>query len=186
MTLEQLLTDKPLCALGAGLLILWAWARTRRPSPQGSDPLALTTTLIRIVCGSLLVLASYDKLGDPAHFAKAVENYQVLPAGLVPLAAVVLPWLEFFTGLCLALGWRHRAAAWVLCLLMGAYALSLSVNLLRGVEMSCSCFSKDSLEKVTGWTVLRDIFLLALGWFVLTSRTQSASMEALLERFRRR
>jgi len=186
MTLEQLLTDKPLCALGAGLLVLWAWARTQRPFSGGTDPSALATTLIRIVCGSLLVLASYDKLGDAAQFAKAVENYRILPAALVPLAAVVLPWLEFFTGLCLALGWRHRAAAWVLCLLMGAYALSLSVNLMRGVEMSCSCFSKDSLEKVTGWTVLRDLFLLAMGWIVLTARTQAASVESLLERLRRR
>jgi len=186
MTLEQLLTDKPLCALGAVLLILWAWTRTRRPSMGGMDPLTLATTLIRVVCGCLLVLASYDKLGDAAHFAKAVENYRVLPAALVPLAAVVLPWLEFFAGLCLALGWRHRAAAWILCLLMAAYSLSLSVNLLRGVEMNCSCFSKDSLEKVTGWTVLRDLFLLGLGWIVLTARTHAASVESLLERLRPR
>lgn len=181
MTLEQLLTDKPLCLLGSVLLALWAVARIKFPGWE-----AAAATIVRVACGCLMVLASYDKLGDAAHFSKAVENYQVLPAAMVPLAAVVIPWLEFFTGLCLALGWRFRAAALVMCLLMAVYSLSLSINLLRGVEMNCSCFSKDSLEKITWWTVLRDLLLLFMGWIAMTSRSSLASLEDLLSRWRGR
>ena len=142
---------------------------------------ALTATLLRMACGAVFIYASYDKMADPAKFSKMVTEYHVLPASVVPLAAVVIPWLEFFTGLCLAVGFKWRGAALVFCALMGIYILSLSWNLIQGVEMNCGCFSLDSTEKVTWLTVGRDVLFLTMGLAALMASNVYASLDQWLE-----
>ncbi|HEY5040020.1 MAG TPA: MauE/DoxX family redox-associated membrane protein [bacterium] len=139
----------------------------------------LLATTFRVLCGAILVYASQDKLGDPEKFSKVVENYHVLPMSLIPLTAVVIPWLEFFTGICLMVGFRWRGAAFLFCALMGFYSLSLSWNLFHGVEMNCGCFSMDSTDKITWLTVSRDILFLGMGFIVLTADKTYASFEKL-------
>ncbi len=140
----------------------------------------ILTALLRVVCGGILVYASLDKLGDPAKFSKFVENFHVLPMNLVPLAAVVIPWLEFFTGLCLAAGFRWRGAALIFFILLTTYTLALSWNLLNGVEMNCGCFSMDSQEKLSIWTVLRDVVFLVMGFIVLTSYSALGTLDSII------
>src|ERR1700727_1708 len=111
-------------------------------------------SLLRATCGIILIYASADKLGEPEKFLKIIENYHVLPADLLPLAAVVIPWLEFFTGLCLAIGFQWRGAAFLFCTLMGIYTVALAWNLIQGTEMNCGLFAMDATEKLTGLTVL--------------------------------
>jgi putative oxidoreductase len=136
-------------------------------------------TLLRISCGAILIYASQDKLGYAEKFSGIVKEYHILPASLVPLAAVVVPWLEFFTGICLALGFKWRGAALLFCGLMGLYTLALSWNLLNGVEMNCGCFSMDSTDKITWWTILRDTGFFGMGLIVLTSPATYASWDRL-------
>jgi uncharacterized membrane protein YphA (DoxX/SURF4 family) len=137
----------------------------------------ITQTFLRVVCGALLVYASLDKLGDPAKFLQVVENYHIPPQNLLPLAAVVIPWLEFFAGLCLALGFKWRGAALIFCALMGFYTLALAWNLSQGAEMNCGCFSMDAVEKLTGWTVLRDLVFLGMGLVVLCAKQTYAAFD---------
>jgi len=136
-------------------------------------------TLLRVFCGFVFVYASLDKLGEAQVFAKLVTAYHILPAELVPLASVVIPWLEFFTGLSLIAGFRWRGAALVYCTLMVGYTFGLSVNLLRGVEMSCGCFSMMDATPVTWWTVGRDLALLIPGLYVLFSDTTRLALSDL-------
>jgi uncharacterized membrane protein YphA (DoxX/SURF4 family) len=148
----------------------------RTSSPKLSMGLMLQT-LLRVACGTLLIYASLDKLGDAAKFLKVIENYHVLPRDLLPLAAVVMPWLEFFTGVCLALGFKWRGAAFLFCFLMGIYTLALAWNFSQGVEMNCGCFAMDATEKLTGWTVLRDMIFLSLGLIVLCAKQTYAAID---------
>jgi uncharacterized membrane protein YphA (DoxX/SURF4 family) len=145
-------------------------------SPQWNTVLILQS-LFRAACGILLIYASSDKLGDPGKFLKIIENYHVLPADLLPLAAVVIPWLEFFTGLCLAVGFQWRGAALLFCALMGIYTLALAWNLAQGTEMNCGCFAMDATEKLTGWTVLRDLMFFLAGLFVLNAKQTYAALK---------
>jgi len=138
---------------------------------------AILATLARVACGAVFIYASYDKMSDPEKFGKLVAEYHVLPAVLVPLAAVVIPWLEFLTGICLAVGFRWREAALVFSALMGIYILSLGWNLIKGVEMNCGCFSLDSTEKITWLTVGRDVLFLAMGLLTLTASKTYVDIE---------
>jgi uncharacterized membrane protein YphA (DoxX/SURF4 family) len=137
-------------------------------------------TLARLAAGLILLVASLDKLGGAEKFSKMVENYHALPPELIPLAAVVIPWLEFFTGLCLCLGFKTRGAALVFSLLMAVYSVSLTVNLAQGVDMNCGCFSMDSTEKISAWTVARDLGFLLLGLAALCGPKTYAALDTLL------
>jgi uncharacterized membrane protein YphA (DoxX/SURF4 family) len=142
----------PWLLLGTGLMVL---TRFQRPETA------------RMFCGLILACASLDKIGDPSQFSHSVENYKLLPPMLVPLAAVVIPWLEFFTGLCLVIGYQQRGAALIFCTLMGVYGFSLGWDLVQNVDLNCSCFSMDCKEKMSWWTVVRDMFFLRTGLIVL-------------------
>jgi uncharacterized membrane protein YphA (DoxX/SURF4 family) len=136
-------------------------------------------TLARIFCGFVFVYASLDKLGEAQVFAKLVTAYHILPSVLVPLAAVVIPWLEFFTGLSLIAGYRWRGASLVYCGMMTGYTFGLAINMLRGVSMTCGCFSMMNAEPVTWWTVGRDLVLLIPGLFVLFSEATRLALSNL-------
>jgi uncharacterized membrane protein YphA (DoxX/SURF4 family) len=142
--------------------------------------MTLGFTLARLAAGFILILASLDKLGGAEKFSKMVENYHALPADLIPLAAVVIPWLEFFTGVCLCLGFKTRGAALIFSLLMAVYSTALAINLAHGVDMNCGCFSMESTEKISGWTVARDLGFLLLGLAALLGPKSYAALDSLL------
>jgi putative oxidoreductase len=156
----------------------WAWASTRREGRAGRlDWQAAAATFIRVFCGFILVYASLDKLGNSSDFVEVIGNYRILPAALSPLAAVVVPWFELFTGLCLAFGFLPKGAALVFCVLMAGYAVAIGSALARGIELNCGCFNMDWKEPENWFTVLRDALLFALGTIVLVSKNIYAQLE---------
>ena len=74
-------------------------------------------TMVRLVLGTVFLSAGITKIVDPAGFALAVYNYHILPAWLVNLAAVTLPWIEVVAGVCLVLGLWVPGSALVLSLI---------------------------------------------------------------------
>jgi len=133
-------------------------------------------TAARWFCGAVFLYASRDKLGAAESFMHFVEGYALLPHPLVPLVAVTVPWLEFFTGAGLLLGFRWRGAALVYAGLLSAYTVAIGLNLALGIPTTCGCFS-DVGDPATWLTVLRDLALLAPGLWVLSSAQTRAALE---------
>ena len=98
--------------------------------------------VFRFAAGGLLIAASYDKLLDPQPFADAVDDYRILPFALVGLVAVVLPWVELVTGVCLILGLGAPGAGLVAAALAAVYTGAIAAALLRGLEIGCGCFGR--------------------------------------------
>lgn len=180
MKIDEVLNDKALCALSLFLILLWAGVRYRLFTLPRLDGETAATTLLRLACGFLLAGASLDKLGDAAGFLGLIKQcYFFIPDSVKPLTAVVIPWLEFFAGLCLIFGFRWRTAALVFCGLMAVYTLAISWDVLHEIDCSCGCFSKDTGEKMTGWTVARDLLFLGVGSIVLLSRRTFIALDPL-------
>lgn len=180
MKIDEVLNDTTLCALSLFLILLWAGAKFRLYALPRWEGETIAATLLRLACGFLLAGASLDKLGDAAGFLGLIkECYFFIPDPIQPLTAVVIPWLEFFTGLCLIFGFRWRAAALVFCGLMAVYTLAISWDVLHGIDCSCGCFSKDTGEKMTGWTVVRDLLFLGMGSIILVSRKTFIALDRL-------
>ena len=102
LTVDETLNDRVLCALSLLMILVWVSAKKEFMKFPRLHPETAASTLLRLACGFLLAGASLDKLGDAAGFSDFMkECYYFTPDTLRPLAAVVIPWLEFFTGLCL-------------------------------------------------------------------------------------
>lgn len=130
-----------------------------------SKPLQM---LFRMVLGGIFIYASLDKIVQPLEFAKIIKNYQILPDFLITLPALALPWLEFLAGFCLVAGLWKRSAAWLLSLLLLAFILALGVNAVRGIDVSCGCFSTSASDTENAWVLIfRDLLILLPGLVIV-------------------
>lgn len=124
--------------------------------------------LCRLALGGIFIYASLDKIAHPRAFAGIVANYAILPDWLVTLPALALPWLELLAGLLLVAGIWTRSAAATLSLLLLAFILVLAFNALRGVDLSCGCFSTSAADKENAWVLVgRDLLILLPGIVIL-------------------
>lgn len=115
----------------------------------------------RIVLGGLFVWASIDKMANPQDFLKVIHNYKVLPIQLENIMAIFLPWMEFLTGIFIISG-KWLKGAWLLyTVMLFVFILALSQALIRGLDISCGCFSVQPSSTSTVWLrIIEDIVML--------------------------
>jgi uncharacterized membrane protein YphA (DoxX/SURF4 family) len=125
--------------------------------------------LCRLLLGGIFIYASIDKIAHPHAFAKIIHNYHLLPDILIYVSALVLPWLELLTGIFLIAGIYKRTAAMILSFMLLVFAVAISINLIRGLEFDCGCFSTvaTSSGSATVFLLIRDILLLIPGMIVI-------------------
>jgi len=123
----------------------------------------------RWVLGTAFIYASYHKIIEPAQFAKVIYGYYLFPPFSINFIAIVLPFLELFCGLALVLGIYPRSAALVINFLLIAFIVALSINLIRGQEFDCGCFSfsERGYTYSVRETLIRDIVFFGLGLLVI-------------------
>src|SRR5688500_12877896 len=116
------------------------------------------TVRVQIALGVIFVVAAWPKIADPPSFAHMVYNYRILPAGLINITALVMPWVELLTGLALIIGVWTRPARWIITLLLVVFMIAISINLFRGNAIDCACFD-TSAANLTHEERIRDMWL---------------------------
>lgn len=128
---------------------------------------------VEIVCrwslGALFVAASYNKILEPAQFAKVLYGYQLLPGILINFIAIILPFMELVTGAALVTGIYPRSAAAIINIMMLIFIVAISINLLRGHAFDCGCFSISEANHPSSAATLlvRDVVCLFAGCIVM-------------------
>ena len=123
----------------------------------------------RWALGVTFVYASYHKIIAPEAFAKIVYGYDLFPDATINLIAILLPFIELVTGLALIINIFPRGAAFIIMAMLVAFILLISVNLVRGHQFDCGCFSSAGAQAESPViTLIRDIFLLAIGTYIVT------------------
>jgi uncharacterized membrane protein YphA (DoxX/SURF4 family) len=120
----------------------------------------------RVVLGCVFIYASLDKINNPDLFAEAVYNYQLSPEVAVNLVALWLPWLELLSGTLLILGLWIRGSILILSGLMLLFLAALGINLARGLDIHCGCFTTQGTDPMTVLTLFRDCFFLLLALYL--------------------
>ena len=126
---------------------------------------------LRMALGLVFVWAASSKILDPNGFAAIIKNYMILPDYLINTVAVVLPWLEALCGILLITGYLVHGSAFIVNILLIVFIFALSLNIFRGVDINCGCFSLGTNSHTDMYSsLLRDLPLLALGiWVFLTA-----------------
>jgi uncharacterized membrane protein YphA (DoxX/SURF4 family) len=122
----------------------------------------------RVILGALFLYAGIAKIADPMGFALSIYNYKLLPESLINVAAILLPWLEVIIGGSLLLGIGATGSALIATALFCIFAGALTINLIRGLDIACGCFSTAVNGGSINWFyLLRDLSLLLMSLQVL-------------------
>ena len=122
----------------------------------------------RVILGALFLYAGIAKIVDPMGFALSIYNYKLLPESLINVAAILLPWLEVVVGGSLLLGIGTAGGALIATALFSIFAGALTINLIRGLDIACGCFSTTaSGGSISGFYLLRDFSLLLMSLQIL-------------------
>ncbi|SPD73690.1 DoxX family protein [uncultured Desulfobacterium sp.] len=113
--------------------------------------------ILRFYLGILFLYASMSKIPYPAEFAEALASYQLVPYWILNFIAVYLPWVELTCGLFLIIGLSTRAASSIIALLLICFAIGQTINLIKGVPISCGCF-ENAGDPINWWHITKDLF----------------------------
>jgi len=131
--------------------------------PLKYDKRPLLALVLRLVIGITFVAASIDKIGDPGRFATIIYGYSLFPGWIINPSAIVLPFVELFAGMALIVGVVPRSALMIISTLLFVFIVAITINLLRGHQFDCGCFSLAQTSRASSafWLLVRDLVLFA-------------------------
>ena len=111
----------------------------------------------RLFVGGLFLYTGATKLADVAGFSQSIAAYGILPAVLLPCAAIGLPAIEVVTGFGTLLNKRWAILGILAMMVMFTGVLGYGVAV--GLEIDCGCFSpvKTALAEKAERTFVLDI-----------------------------
>jgi len=157
-----------------------------------SNPLAwlgspAVSAIFRLFLGAIFLYAGVVKGLDPPGFAQAIYNYRILPGWIINPMAILMPWIEVVVGVSLLLGVWVPGGSLLASGLLAVFAAALGLNMARGLDIECGCFSTASTGPGnTLWYLVRDLGLLSMALQVLFCDRQLGSVRRLLQRTPRR
>lgn len=119
--------------------------------------------LFRILLSFIFIYSGVEKITDPAGFSLSISNYKLLPDFLVNISAIILPWIEFISGILLLFGISVKENSFILTALLGIFIVAVSISLARGLNIDCGCFGTASGQKVGLQKIIENILLFFIG-----------------------
>ena len=120
---------------------------------------------IRLILGTVFLWASFDKILDPASFAKNISNYHVVPFGLENTVAIILPWLEFLIGTGMILGIMVDGSIMISSFLLLLFNILIAQAIIRGFNIECGCGLKEG-QMVGVGKILENFALLGIAYIL--------------------
>ena len=159
------------------------------PSPPGGTArgrAAVAATLVcRFLIGGVFLVSGLAKISDQVRFLLTLRAFRFFPDPLVPFAAIVLPWLEFFLGLFVLVGLFLGTSALMIAALNLVFAAALLSVTVRGIEIDCGCFGlvADLLglpDQADLKAVVRNLVFVGMSVYLFLGRGGGWSLERLL------
>ena len=122
---------------------------------------------LRVVLGCVFVFASIDKVADPPAFAASIVNYKLVSGQLALAVATVLPWVELLAGFGLICGVFVRGSGMLTMIMLITFTALVSSAMIRGLDISCGCFTQDPAATKIGWQKLGENTLLVFINFLI-------------------
>ena len=122
--------------------------------------------IFRLSLGAIFIYVSFDKINDPVTFSSEITAYQIVPFGFENFLAIILPWVELLTGICLVIGAMVDGAALISMGLLVVFIIAISSAILRGFNIECGCGLKEG-EIVGAQKLLENTILFLIGLCII-------------------
>jgi hypothetical protein len=123
-----------------------------------SDGAVFSATALSVV----LIVSAWGKLRSPANFRRALGTFRIIPERSISVLLVAVPVTELVLA---ATQWVVPLRSLVTFGLIGmlvAFTALLLRSLLTGEEADCGCFGTPAPEKVSWFSIVRNVVLIAL------------------------
>ena len=108
------------------------------------------------------------KLRDLEMFEGSLANYQLAPLWLEKPLAFLIPILECAAAVALLITSTRAIAAMTLLALLTVFTAAIAINLARGrTNIDCGCFGPALRQELSGWLLLRNLFLMIMAAMVV-------------------
>jgi hypothetical protein len=127
---------------------------------------------IRGLCAFSLALifgaSGAMKLRDLEMFQGSLANYQLAPMSMEKPIAYLLPIIECAAAAGLLMASTGAMAASTVLALLTIFSGAIAINLARGrTNIDCGCFGPALRQELSGWLLLRNLFLMILAAVVI-------------------
>jgi uncharacterized membrane protein YphA (DoxX/SURF4 family) len=134
----------------------------RRFLPSNEWLLSAFVLAVRLSLGFMFIVSSVPKIRQPYVFLGSVYGYELVGPKMGVLVAMVLPWVELFTGACLVGGVFVGGALLASVGMSALFTFVLASALWRQLDISCGCFSSSAAGKISYLTLIRAIVITLL------------------------
>lgn len=134
----------------------------------------------RIILGLVFIIASIEKMADPAAFATSIGYYKLISHDIALIVATFLPWIELLCGMGLLFGVYLRGSSLLAFLMLVVFTGGVLSALARGLDISCGCFTQDpAVGKIGVMKVVENSLLIVLSIILYHSRSVRFAVQRL-------
>ena len=98
-------------------------------------------TVLRLGLGSMFLYSAWGKIQDPGMFQTVVDNYRMLPECVTALFSTTMSMAELIVGAMFIFTKWTREAAFATTVMLLMFIVALAQAQMRGLDISCGCFS---------------------------------------------
>lgn len=138
--------------------------------------------LFRIILAFAFIYAGIEKISDPAGFSDSIDNYKILPLFSINIFAIILPWVEFITGLFLLFGIKVKENSFIISISLCVFIIAITISLLRGLNIDCGCFGTVNGSKVGIYKLIEDLIFLLMGILLIMFDPEFLSLKTQKEK----
>lgn len=136
----------------------------------------------QILLGGIFVVAALGKFENIKLFAQTIKDYRLVPTVAALPLSIALPIIELIFGVTLILNFYPRLSALVLSGLLVIFILTFFINMVRGINVDCGCFSnliaQKEINKSSNWLyIVRDLVFLIPGVVILLNKGSSTERD---------
>jgi len=133
--------------------------------------------LAKIFLGGLFVVSGLDKIADIQAFTNSILQYRIVGPTLATLTATILPSLELLCGLSLIIGLYPRSCELLMSIMLVGFTVLVVSALLRGLDISCGCFTQDpNASKIGYQKIIENCGLIILSTWLFFIRDQGINL----------
>lgn len=135
------------------------------------DP--LTILIISASLALLFFTAAKHKLRAPGQFSAQLADYKLIPPGILPGVARLVPIAEMAVFFLILMPLTRPWAAVLAGGLLVSYTIAIAINLFRGRdEIDCGCGSHP--QNLSYWLLFRNSALIISSYLLVTPSTNRA------------